>query len=80
MSKAAIRAKAKEICSEMRTVDYFYTEADGVLADHLTQAYEQGWKKGYKRGWYEAVVVVGPDFKKAGCDCDFDKEMKALEK
>jgi len=36
MDKAAIRAKAKEICSEMKTVDYFYTEADGVLEAALT--------------------------------------------
>ena len=41
MDEAAIRAKAKKICSEMRTVDYFYTEADGVLADRLTQLWNE---------------------------------------
>lgn len=52
MDKETIQYMAKELCSEMRTVDYFYKEADGTLATALTKLWNEALKA--------AEITVGP--------------------
>jgi len=57
MDKAEIRVKAEQLLDALNEVEQT-SDALVEIMDALTQAYEEGDKKDYKRGWDEAIKAV----------------------